>query len=108
MRCARGVQKVGYLGPMFPDDPGDCSNNCVPIHRTVQILTQSQNSDNAVKQTMFHTENVRLLSESAVFALWTYLPRWWVVLRVVMGKLLYYWVLCACCVETPPWTPVCV
>ena len=37
-----------------------------------QISTQSKNSDNESKQTMFHTENVRLLSESAVFAPWTY------------------------------------
>ena len=68
--CARAVQKVGYFGPMFPNDPGDCSNDCVPIHRTAQILTQTQNSDNEVKQTMFQTANARLLSESAVFALW--------------------------------------
>ena len=40
---------------------------CVPIHRAAQILTQSQNSDEA----MFHTENAGLLSKSAVFALWT-------------------------------------
>ena len=44
---------------------------CVPIRRTAQILTQSHNSDNEEKQTIFPTENVRLLSKSAVFALWT-------------------------------------
>ena len=31
----------------------------------------SENSDNELKQTMFHTGNARLLSESAGFALWT-------------------------------------
>ena len=43
MRCLRAVpavRKVGYFGPIFPDGQGDHSNYCVPIHRTVQILTQ--------------------------------------------------------------------
>ena len=40
----------------------------------MQILTQSRNSDNEFNQTFFPTENVRLLSESAGFALWTYAP----------------------------------
>ena len=35
-----------------------------------QIPTQSNSSDNELKQTVFHTENARLLSESAVSALW--------------------------------------
>ena len=71
MRCARAVQKVGYFGPIFPDGQGDHSNYCVAIHRTTQILTQSNNSDNELKQTIFPTKNARLLSKSAVFALWT-------------------------------------
>ena len=29
----------------------------VPVHRTAQILTQSQNSDNEFNQPMFHTKN---------------------------------------------------
>ena len=64
--CA--VRKVGYFGSVFHYEQGDHSNYCVPRHRTTQILTQSKNSDNDLKQTVFHTENARLLSESAVFA----------------------------------------
>ena len=74
MRSARAVpalmQKVGYFGPVSPDGQGDHSNYCVPMRRTAQILTQPKNSDNDLKQTMFHTENARLLCKSAVFALW--------------------------------------
>ena len=65
-------EKVGNFRPVFPYGQGDCSTFCVPIPRTAQILTMSKNSDNELKQTMFHTENARLLSESAVSALWTY------------------------------------
>ena len=72
LRCARAVRKVGYLGPVFPDAEGDCGHYCVPRRRTTQILTQSQNSDNESKQTIFPTENAGLLSESAVFAPWRY------------------------------------
>ena len=39
---------------------------------------------------MFQTENARLLSESAVFALWTYAPPVVGVFQVVTGTLLYY------------------
>ena len=52
---------------------------------------------------MFHTENARLLSKSAVFALWTYAS------LVVGGhgkaNLLLDAVpaLCPRCAETPPW-----
>ena len=56
---------------------------------------------------MFHTENARLLSKSAGFALRTSLPREWVVFRVVTGKLTYYWVLCARCVTPPTAIPQC-
>ena len=35
-------------------------------------ITQSKDSDNELKQSMFHAENARLLSESTVVALWTY------------------------------------
>ena len=72
VRCARTVRKVGYLGLVFPDGQGDRSNYCVPVHRTIQTHAQSKNSDNELKRTMFHTENATLLSESAVFAPWTY------------------------------------
>ena len=40
---------------------GDRSSYCVPIHRTAQILTQSKNSENELKQTMVHSEDTRLL-----------------------------------------------
>ena len=65
------VCKVGYSRPVFPDSQGDHGNYCVPRHKTAQILTQSKNSDNDLNQPMFHTENARLLSESAFFPLWT-------------------------------------
>ena len=94
MRCARAVRKVGYFGPMFPDGPGDRSNDCVPIHRTAQILTQSQNSDNEVKQTMFRTENARLPSKKMCCVCpvdVAFLVV--VVLRVVTEKLNCYWAL---------------
>ena len=92
VHCARAVKKVGFLcpdkwpkcrprgqictkstnhsRPIFPDGQGDRGNYCVPMRRTAPILTQSKNSDNELKQTMFHTENASLLSESAVFVLW--------------------------------------
>ena len=72
----------------FPNGQGDCGNYCVPMHRTAQILTQSQNSDHELNQPMFHTEYARLLSASAVFASWTCAS------PVVTGKLNYYWALC--------------
>ena len=71
VRCAHTVRKVGYVGPVFPDGQGGRNNYRVPRHGTVQILTQPKNSDNEVQQTMLHPENARLLSESAVFVLWT-------------------------------------
>ena len=70
--CA--VQKVGYFGPGFPNGQGDRSSYCVPIRGAAQIPTQSKNSDNEPKQSVFHTENARLLSKSAGFALWPCAP----------------------------------
>ena len=60
---------------LSPDGQGDRGNHCVPTHRTAQILIQSKNSDNEVKQTMFHTENARILSTicpTLLFLPWTY------------------------------------
>ena len=71
VRCARAVRKGGHFGPVSPDGQADRGNHCVPRRRTTQILTQSQNSDTELKQSMFHTENPRLLCKSAVFAPWT-------------------------------------
>ena len=68
--CA--VQIAGYFRPVSPDGEGDRGNHCGPRHRTSQILTQSKNSDDEPKQSMFHTENARMQSESAAFALWIY------------------------------------
>ena len=45
-----------------------------PIQVSTQVLTQSQKSDNELKQIGFRTENARLLPESAVFSPWTYVP----------------------------------
>ena len=60
----------------FPQWPSDRSDPCDTMHGTTQILTQSRNSGNELKQTIFPTNNARLLSRSAVVALWTWLPRW--------------------------------
>ena len=73
-RCACAVRAVGYFGHVLPDGAGDRSNDCVPIRRTAQILTQSKNSDNELKQTVFPTEKAGLRSKSAVFAPWTSSP----------------------------------
>ena len=43
-----------------------------PYTGLLRFFTQSHNSDNKLKQTIFHTENARFLSKSAVFARWTY------------------------------------
>ena len=68
MRCARAVRKVGYLGPITPEGQGDRGHYSMPIRRPVQILTQSNHSDDELKQTIFPTANAGLLSESAVVA----------------------------------------
>ena len=52
-----------------------------------QTPTQSKNSDNVSKQTMFHTAAARALSsKSAVSVSGRMLLRWRVVFRVVMRK----------------------
>ena len=99
----RTVQKVGYFGPLSPDGQGDCGNHCVPIHRTARILTQSKNPDKA----MFHAENARLLSKSAVFALQMYISRVVGGLQGGHGTPPHQQVLCACCADTPPCVRVC-
>ena len=75
MRCARTVpalcEKEAIFSTVFPDDQGDRSNCCVPVHRTTQTVTQSKTSDKEAEQTVFHPENAGLLSESPGFALWT-------------------------------------
>ena len=74
VRCARAVRKVGYFGPVSPNGQGDRGNCCVRRHMTTQISYSVQTlSDIQVKQITFRTENARLLSESAGFALWTWL-----------------------------------
>ena len=60
MRCARAVRKVGYFGPIFPD--GQVDLGVFPDTGLPQISGQSENSDHELKQTMFHTENARMLS----------------------------------------------
>ena len=70
----RAVRQVGYFEPVFPDGQGDCVTTVSPYTGLLRFLvyTQSKNSDDELKQTMFHMENARLLSESAVFAMCTY------------------------------------
>ena len=41
-------ERVGYFGPVSPDGQGDGNNDCVPIHRTAQILNHSKNSGKAM------------------------------------------------------------
>ena len=57
---------------IFPDGPFSTMAKVTAVttvlpHSNAQILTQSKNSENELKQTMLHSENAR----SAVFALWT-------------------------------------
>ena len=60
---------------------------------------QSKNSGNEFKQTMFHTDNAAMVSVFCLNLLFLpcgrTLPRWWVVFKVVTGKLTYYGVLCS-------------
>ena len=62
-RCACAVQKVGWFGPISPGGPGAHAQHC-------SLVMQPKNPDNVLKQRIFPTTNARLLSESAVFALW--------------------------------------
>ena len=86
MCCAHAVRNVGYILPVPPDGPGDRGNYCFSIHRTAQIVTQSQSSDNESKQTMFRAENARLLLNLLFLLYGHMLPWWWVVFRVVTGS----------------------
>ena len=65
-------EKQGVFGPVSPDCQADRGKYCAPIHWTARILSRSKNSDNELKEAVFHTENARLLSKSAGFALWLY------------------------------------
>ena len=65
VRRARAVRTVGYFGPVFPIGQGDRGNYRVARRRTAQVLTQPKDSGHEL-------ENGRSLSQSAVFALWTY------------------------------------
>ena len=89
MRCAHAVRRVGYFGPVSPDGQSDRSHYSVPTRRTAQILTQSKNSDDESKQTMFCTANAGSLSQSAVLPRGRMLPRRWGVFRAVTGTLTY-------------------
>ena len=102
--CTVRCVKNWLFRPVFPDDQGDCGNFCSPVHRTAQIVTQSQKSENEFNQPMFHTENARLLSESAVFALWTYASLVVGGFQGGHGKRRSRAVraICPCCAEAPP------
>ena len=75
VRCARAVRKVGHFGPVSPDGQGGCNNYCVPRHRTAQILTQSKNSDDELKQSMLHTENAECLQPEVLGLRPSFWPR---------------------------------
>ena len=70
-----------------------------------QTPTHSENSDNDLKHTMFHTENARMLSVFSANLLFSpcgrMLPWSWVVFRVVTGQLIYYRALCL--TNAAPW-----
>ena len=70
-----------------------------------QIPTQSKNSDNELKQTMFHTENAKMLPVFGLnllcLACGRMLP-WWVVFRVVTGTPTDVSALFPRCAETLP------
>ena len=105
VRCACAVRKVGYFGPVFPDGQGDRSNDCVPMHGTAQILTQSKNSDDELNKLDFPLKmpdcglNLLLLPSGRS------LPGSWVVFRVATGTLRDSWVPrapCPRCAAPPP------
>ena len=85
-RCARAVRKVGYFGPVSPDGQRDRSTYCVPIRRTAQMPTQSKTQIMSSNKPYFPTTNARLLSKSAVCALWTQPARWGVGAQGGHGK----------------------
>ena len=49
-------ENYGDFGSVPPDGQGDRRNCCVPGRRTAQILTQSRNSSNELKQTQVSPE----------------------------------------------------
>ena len=59
--------KVGYFESLSPMAPVTAVTTVFPYADFYSV----QNSDNELEQTMFRTENARLLSKSAAFALWT-------------------------------------
>ena len=63
------------------------------------MLTQSKNSDHELKQGLFPTTLFLPCGRSYH----TVGRRWWVVFRVVTGKILYY---CALCARPPPIFPI--
>ena len=92
--CVRAVQNVGYVLPMakVTEVPTGFPDKGLP-----QIPTQSNNSAHELKQTMFHTQNARMLSVFYLNLLFylnlpcgRMLPLWWLVFRVVTGKLTCY------------------
>ena len=48
---------------------------------------------------MFQTENARMLSAFYLNLMFSPLPQWWVVFRVVTGKQIYHWALGPRCVR---------
>ena len=80
--CA--VRKVRNFGPIFPDGQRDRGHHCGPIHRTAPDSYSVQKHGNEMKQTMFHTENARMLS-IFYLSLLLVLPVWTCASPVVGG-----------------------
>ena len=101
MRCATSL---AILDPFPPMAKVTAVTTVFPYTGLLRFLLRSENrkSDEALKQIVFRTENARMLSESAVFAPWAWLPQRWVAFRVVTQMLTFYWALGPRCAETTP------
>ena len=94
MLCLRCAKSTPFWTRFPPNGQGDGGNHRVPIHGTAPDSCSVHNSHNAFKQTVFHTENARMLSVFYLNLLCLpcecMLPWWYVVFRVVTGKLAFY------------------
>ena len=65
-----------------------------PYAGRLKFLVSPKTQIHEPKHTIFPTKDARLLSKSAAFALWTWLPLWRVVFGLVAGKRPSYWARC--------------
>ena len=85
-------KKQANVDPFSPLAKVTAVTTVFPDTGLPQIPPQSTNSSNEFKQTMFHTSNARMLSVFHLNLLFLpcgrVLTQWWVVFRVVTGKLI--------------------